>query len=124
MSSVSRCCRICSRSTPNSDGSTVIHVSQLVGSPSGATGMNSMPVDTFEKVAVATIDRATACDLLVEILQLTSPDRRQQVAEPVVVADVAVLIVRRGVARLRGEMSHPRDVRRVVGHERCRHHRR
>jgi len=43
MSQVSRCSRILAGDVPNSSASTVITVSQFVGSPSGASGMKPMP---------------------------------------------------------------------------------
>jgi len=76
-------------------------------------------IDSFEVFAVAAMDRATTLDLFVQILQLPPADRGEKIAQPVVVADVTVLVVRRGIARLSGEMSCTSDKRLVVSNQRA-----
>ena len=49
--------------------------------------------------------------------QLAAPDGGEQVAHPVVEADLRVLVVRRRLARLRRQVAGPLDERGIVGHE-------
>ena len=56
-------------------------------------------------------------DLRCEAGQLAPTDRRQQIAHPVIVSDLGMLIVRGRVAGLGGQESGPSDVLRVVGDE-------
>ena len=71
-----------------------------------------------QRRAVALVDRravARACSG--SDLQLAAADRREQVAQPVVVADLRVLVVRRRIARLRREVARALDDVAPVRHE-------
>src|SRR5438309_2078561 len=57
-----------------------------------------------ERGAVATVDLAAARDDRGQASELSDTDGRQQIAEPVVVTHLAVLVVRGGLARLRGQI--------------------
>ena len=62
-----------------------------------------------ERVAVARVDRAATRHLVVQRCELTAAERGEQVAHAVVEADLGVLVVRRGVARLGGEVARLRS---------------
>ena len=70
-----------------------------------------------ERAAVDGIDLAAPRELRGQRLELRAADRGEQVAEAVVEADVVVLIVRGGLARLRREMARALDDVAAVRHE-------
>jgi len=57
-------------------------------------------------------------DPLAERRELAASNRREEVRQPVVVPEDLVLVVRRRLARLRGEEAGPRRERRVIGNQR------
>ena len=65
-----------------------------------------------ERLAVAGVDPLPRRDALGQHRELRAADRGEQVAEPVVEADLGVLVVRHRLARLRREVPRVRDERR------------
>ncbi len=60
-------------------------------------------------LAIEGVVRAALRDAIVEHAELPTPHGGEQVAEAVVVADLRVLVVRRGVASLGGQEASPVD---------------
>jgi len=58
------------------------------------------PLDPPEGSSISSIDLASAFDEDVQARQLCTADRSEEIAEPVVVTDLFVLIVRRGLSCL------------------------
>ena len=71
-----------------------------------------MPGRVAEQLAVAGVDPLPRRDALGQHRQLRPADGGQEVAEAVVEADLGVLVVRHGLARLRRELARVRDERR------------
>ena len=98
-----------------------MHVSQQFDVPSVAAGMKSMPGASPSKLAVAGVDSLPRRHPLRQHRQLRPADRGQEVAEAVVEADLGVLVVRYGLARLRRELARVRDERVVAARPAPRH---
>src|SRR4051794_36858462 len=62
-----------------------------------------------QRAAVVFVDGAPSRELVGQRFQLAATHRRQQVTETVVVADVRMLVVRRGISGLRGEVARALD---------------
>ena len=74
-----------------------------------ASGMNAMPGHAVEERPVAVADPAPRCDALRQRLELRAPERGEQVAHPVVEADLEVLVVGDRLARLGRELPRVLD---------------
>ena len=109
MSSASSASRIASRSAPNASGSTRMQVSQALPSPYAGLGHERDPGHAVEQLAVAVAEPAARRDALGERLELGAPEGGEEVAHPVVEADLGVLVVRRRLARLRRELARVLD---------------
>ena len=86
---------------------------------SGASGMKRDAGHVGERGAVARVDRGGAATRLSSsAASWPRPTRGEQVAHAVVEADLAVLVVRRRIARLRGQVPRAFDrASGVVGHQ-------
>ena len=83
-----------------------MQVSQQFERPYSASGMNEMPGVSREGGLVRLPDLgARRFTRSLSVAELAPPDRGEQVAQAVVVADRGVLVVRGGVAGLGGEDS-------------------
>ena len=107
MSCASSASLMASRSIPKAAGSTTTQVSQRWSSRRRLR-MNE-PDRTVEQLAVAVADPPPRGDLLGERLQLRAPERGEDVAHPVVEADLGVLVVGDGLPRLRRELPRVLD---------------
>lgn len=76
--------------------------------------MNSIPSNPIEGFAVEGIDAVSNRHLLGHLRELSSADCCQQVGEPVVVADIGVLVVQHRLACLLGQVPRPVDPVRVA----------
>src|SRR5690606_40182949 len=84
----------------------------------GGLGREAQAGQVPKPLAVEGVVLAPRLDPLVEYPQLPAPDRREQVAQAVVVADHRVLVVRRRVPRLRRQKASPVDPFLAVGDQR------
>ena len=71
-------------------------------------------VHALEGLRIGDGRRALAVEEVLELLELRDPDRRLQIRQPVVEADLVVDPLERIAARLRGERAHPRGHLRVA----------
>lgn len=84
---------------PQRCGSISITVNHRFARPYDASGINSTPCCPAKAAAYASNIRRRAA--IFNHAQLSAPDGGQHVAQPVTIADLAMLIMRRRVARLR-----------------------
>ena len=87
----------------------VMQVNQPLERPYAASGMNSMPRQRRQCRLVSGSHRPPPRHLRVEPGQLAAANRREQVAQAVVVANVFVLVVRRRLPGLRRQVARPID---------------
>ena len=99
--------RIASRSTPAAAGSTVNAVSQRVGAGRRRLRHELDPGQVAERLAGRRVVVAPPAATRSSSGQLAAAEGGEQVAQPVVEADLRVLVVRRRLARLGGEVARP-----------------